>query len=333
MNYELILIQVIIGALIGLTIVKLFQTNKSISYEKRISKFALDPNNDYEFSFFDQIYLFLYGLIKSISKYLSRFKFLKKKTEKYNKYISYNQSNQYLPIDFMAIKYLIVIFVTVINIIMALISIKSIDYIPTIIIAIVCYYALDLGLIIIFKKKKQKIENDLLRAIMIMNNTFLSGSNIMKAIETVVSELDGPIQDEFKKILKDLKFGLDIDTAFSRFYNRINLPDAKYIALSLSLLNKTGGSIISIFNSIERSIMSRNELKKELKTITAASKLTYRILVSIPIMIVISILFINPSFFNPFIASPIGIIISLIVLILFLSYIIFIKKILKVDNI
>lgn len=333
MNYELILIQVIIGALIGLTIVKLFQTNKSISYEKRLSKFALDTTNDNDFSFFDQIYLFLYGLIKSISRHLSKFKHLQKKAEKYNKYITFNHSNQYYPIDFMAIKYLIVITITVINIIMALISIKNIDYVPTIIIAIISYYALDLGLIFLFKKKQLKIENDLLRAIMIMNNTFRGGGNIIKAIEMVIDELDGPIQDEFRKILKDIKYGLDLDSAFTRFYNRIELNDAKYIAVSLSLLSKTGGSIVTIFNSIERSIMSRNELKKELKAITAASKLTYRILISVPIMVVISILLMNPSFFTPLISSPIGIIMSLIILILFLSYIIIIKKVLKVDNI
>lgn len=332
MNYEYVLIQIVIGSFIGLAIVKLFQTNKSINYEKRISKYALDSSAN-DFSFFDQVFLFLYGLIKSIAKYINKFKYFQKKANKYDKYITYDYNNIYQSIDFLAIKYLIFLVLTLINIFMSLVRIKKIEYIPTIIIALFGYYLLDILLKIYYKRKKAIIENDLLKAIMIMNNAFAGGSNIIKAIELVTKELDGGIQDEFKKILKDLKFGLDVSMAFNRFYNRIELEDAKYISVSLTLLNKTGGNIASIFSLIEETIMSRRELKKELKTITAASKLTYRILAIIPTFITLIIMMINTNYFLPLINSPLGIIIILIIVILYLSYILIIKKVLKVDNI
>ena len=78
-------------------------------------------------------------------------------------------------------------------------------------------------------RRKKKIQDDLLKAVVIMNNSFKSGRNIMQAINTVEEELDGPIADEFKKISLDISYGLSIDTVFNRFYNRVGLEDAKYI--------------------------------------------------------------------------------------------------------
>ena len=51
---------------------------------------------------------------------------------------------------------------------------------------------------------KCKMENDLLQAIIIMNNAFKSGYSIMQAIYLVYTEMEGPISIEFKKMYMDI---------------------------------------------------------------------------------------------------------------------------------
>ena len=82
-----------------------------------------------------------------------------------------------------------------------------------------------------------------------MNNSFKAGSNVTKAVETVIDELDGPIKDEFRKIYIDINYGLSLDVVFNRFYERVKLEDAQYLTSSLSLLNKTGGNIVKVFKN------------------------------------------------------------------------------------
>ena len=60
------------------------------------------------------------------------------------------------------------------------------------------------------------------------------------------------VLEEFDIIAKDLNYGLDLTTVFSRFYDRVKVDEIKYITSSLSLLNKTGGNIVSVFNMIEK---------------------------------------------------------------------------------
>ena len=47
---------------------------------------------------------------------------------------------------------------------------------------IIGFYLLDIYLIIIRKVNKRKIENDILRAIIIMNNAFKSGKSTIQAV-------------------------------------------------------------------------------------------------------------------------------------------------------
>lgn len=329
MNYEILLIQIVIGILVGLVLIKLYQTKRSISYEKRLGMYSINSVLDNELSFFDQVYLFFYGLIKSFSKILNKFKGQKIKSRKYQKYITYVKKDEYEPIDLLTIKYLITILSLIMSLIFSLTRYGNLNYL-LIISSLLLYYLLDIILYINFKRKKHSIAEDLLKAIMIMNNAFKTGRNIVQAIETVTTELTGPIADEFKKILVDLKYGLSYDVAFKRFYQRVKIDDARYIATSLILVNKTGGSIKNIFKNIENTIMTRKKLENELKSLTSAARMMAKILIILPIIMVIIILLLNNNYFKPFFNNPVGILFLFIALILFVSYIVIVRKILRV---
>lgn len=330
MKYELILVQIVIGIVIGLALIKLFQTKKSISYEKRLGKYAINSKKDNELSLFDQIHLFSYGLIKSISKFLIRFRSLNKKAKRYDKYIPYEKKQDYEVIDFYSIKYIILIISLIISTIYSLIKYNNFNYI--IILSIFSYYILDIIIRLDFKRRRNLIEEDFLKSIMIMNNAFKSDKNIIQAITIVTEELTGPIQDEYKKLLLDVKYGLSFDAAFKRFYKRIQLEEAGYVTTGLILLNRTGGSISDLFNNIEENILTKKKMKEEYKSITSASNLMYKILIVIPILTSMIIIIMSPSYFKPFIESPIGVFSLLFIIILYISYIIIIRKIMQVSR-
>ena len=195
---------------------------------------------------------------------------------------------------------------------------------------IVGFFITDIYLIFNNKQKHKELENNLLEAVIIMNNAFKSGKNILEAIEIVKNELNGPLKDEFKKVYLDLNYGLDIDVVFNRFYDRVKLDDIKYISSSLTLLNQTGGNIVKVFNSIENNFYDKKVLNEELEALTSSSKLMYKMLMFIPIIIVIVLFSLNPLYFLPLFNSAVGIIIIIFALILYISYAIIINRITKV---
>ena len=178
--------------------------------------------------------------------------------------------------------------------------------------------------------RKKQVEKDMLKAIIIMNNSFKSGLSIMQAIYMVSTELDGPISEEFKKMYIDLSYGLNMEVVFERFTNRIDTKEARYITTSLNVLNKTGGNIVQVFASVERNSFTRKKLQDELGALAASASAIYKILVCIPPMLAILIFVLNPSFFWPLFTSAVGWMILLIILTIYVLYIIVIRRVMKV---
>ena len=163
-----------------------------------------------------------------------------------------------------------------------------------------------------------------------MNNAFKAGMSIIQAIDLVHKELQGPISKEFKKISTELSYGIDIETAFKRFADRIKISEAVYLTSSLSVLNKTGGNIIKVFESVKKTMYSKKKLENELKSLTSSSRFIMWVLILVPVAFVIFIATINRGYFKPMFENPIGILITLLILIIYVMYIFTVRRIMKV---
>ena len=196
---------------------------------------------------------------------------------------------------------------------------------------VIGFYILDIYLIVARNVNKKKIENDILRAIIIMNNAFKSGKSTIQAVEVASKKLPKPIGLEFKKIYEEMNYGLSVDTVFDRFSKRVGIEEAEYLSSSLIILNRTGGNIVAVFDSIEKTMFDKKKLKEELKNSTMVSKLVTSILLVAPIFFVLIIYLLNPDYFDPFFASPLGYFLIIVILIMFIIYAYLLSKIVKVD--
>ncbi len=329
MNKEIlvIIIQILIVFSIVTIITFLIMLDSSMKLAKRITKNSIKYNKSKkDKSLFDKIY----------DRYLE---FVKKQRKKVNKlfpnlargYDKYVADEKTRAVDFITHKLVICVFFTIFVIVTLAIQGKLITAYQMLLSLIFGFFILDIILIFENINRKKKIENDMLQAIIIMNNAFKAGKSTIQAVEIAYKKLPKPINMEFKRILDELKYGLRVDVAFDRFAKRINIPEAEYLSSSLTILNKTGGNIIGVFNSIEKTLFDKKKLKEELKNSTTVSKLVTKILLVIPLMIVLIIYLLDPSYFNPFFESPLGLMLLGISLIMFIIYAYLLDKIVKVD--
>lgn len=331
MTYLSILVRTILIIIIIIITFLLCRFTISNNKEKRISRFAINPLNDKQISIIDKLDKLIDNIIKSISNYLEKNKLFKLQNKRYEKYLGLSEKNR-TSYDYISIKILISIMTTILTIISDALRLKSILFIQVFISFILGYYFLDIILIIKQKKKKKDTSNELLKAVVIMNNAFKSGRSIMQAVELVSNELDSNVGNEFKKIYIDLSYGLDLEVVFDRFSKRLPYDEVKYMASSLIILNKTGGNVIKVFSSIEKSFINRKRLNDELNSTLAMSNFVFRLLAIMPFIIFIVIYLFNNSYFIPLFNNPYGRIILLIICLLYISYILIIKKITKLKE-
>lgn len=332
-NYLLyIVVQLLLIFITIIAIYFILRTIKIINLENRILRFSVFSLTDKPLSLFDKIKVYYDKIISKISNLLSRSKLINKSSKRYEKYIDRTKIIKTNTLDIISNKIIVSIFAVVITIISDVLRGHGISLIQLLISMVIGYFIIDLILIISHKRNQKQIEDDFLKAVLIMSNAFKSGRSIMQAVEFVSKELDGPVGEEFKKMYIDLNYGLDLEVVFDRMAKRINLEETRYMASSLVIINKTGGNIIKIFSSIEKSFFERKKLNDELKSVTALSQFVFKTLVIIPIIVFIMIYILNPTYFMPFIDTLIGNIILAIIILIYVLYIVIVKKVIKVKE-
>ncbi len=330
MRKEILIYQVIAAIILFIILYRIVKINKTIKYNDRLSKYTVKNNETETKSLADNFVENYRSFRLSIAKYLSKRNYYKKLSKKYERYVHKPTVSYLDSLIIISNKFCISLMCGTFYLIVNLIN-GTFNLFIMILVLILSFFIYNIYLNILESKRNKEIENDLLKAIVIMNNAFKSGYNITQAIELVTKDLTGPISEEFERIGNDLKYGLEIKDVFDRFYDRVQIEDAKYITSSLNLLNLTGGNLVGIFNNIEKSFTNNKRLDDELNSMTSSSKFVYYVLLVIPIILIILLNTLNPTYFKPLLSNPIGYLIILLAVLLYISYIIIIKKILRVE--
>ncbi len=324
------IIQTVIMLILAFVIFYLIIYNKSLKIERRISKYGIESISKKEVSIFDLLYNHYHKLTGKISKMLKKSSVMVKYSQKYNKYISYDNEKDIAAIDFVSNKLTIcLLFILIISfarIIEGVIP-SILDILAS---GLIGFFLLDIYFKFSDYVKKRQVEQELLNAIIIMNNAFRSGRSTIQAIEIVSHELKGPIKQEFKKMHLEISYGLSLDVVFDRFSKRVESEEVSYITSSLSILNKTGGNIIKVFSSIEKMLFNKRKLKQEMKSLTSSASMISKILLFMPFVFVLFITLLNPSYFAPLINTTTGNILLCVMILIYTLYAFVVSKIMKV---
>ena len=327
---SIFIFQGIFTIILLLLLLAIYIYNKSMRLEERISRYSISPLKDTSVSLFDGIAQRISSLIEKINRILYKSEFLKKYSKKYTKYIRLNNQINKRSMDFISTKVIFSIMSIVIAIFAKTIRFKVFTMYDIYLPLLFGFFLPDFIYYYKYRTYKKNLENDLLQAIIIMNNAFKSGRSITQAINLVSKELNGPMGEEFKKMNLEISFGLGLDIVFNRLYERIQLEEIAYLTASLTILNQTGGNIIEVFSSIEKSLFNKKKLRLELKSLTSGSRMIVNILMIVPIAFIFLIWIINPTYFLPLLTNELGYIVIALTLAYYIIYIIIIRKLLKV---
>ena len=315
--------RIVLLILVIVALIAIYRIQRIIYLDKRLSDYSVHGMDD-TISVMDRV-----GI--SYRSFLSRFQNsdkLKKHADRYRKYVVLGDNDH--PVFFIIRKLIIGFGFTFLVVISSFLNGKFVSFFGIIFSFIFGYYLYDIYLYFYVKYKKKRIKNDMLRAVILMNNSFKAGKSIMQAVYIASEELPKAIGMEFRRIYQDMSYGLSADLAFQRFSKRVRLEEATYVASSLSILNQTGGNIVSVFNTIEKTLFDRKKLENDLKTSAAASNLVVKFLMVIPVVFVILIYAINPHYFDSLFSSFLGYFLLFIMWFMFIIYIYLLNKILKV---
>ena len=172
MNQDLMLmiIQVIIIVILFIVIVFMLRQNISIRHERRIGRYSIEPIKSDSLSVFDNLSIRYFKFVKKIRKLLLKSKLIERISRRYEKYTLFGKDN--MAVDYIVHKLIIAITFVLLTVFSQVLQTRLVTLFELLFNFLLGYYILDLYLMYRSKIRIKKIENEMLRAIIIMNNAF-----------------------------------------------------------------------------------------------------------------------------------------------------------------
>lgn len=156
------------------------------------------------------------------------------------------------------------------------------------------------------KKTKQKFNDQLVDALMIMSSSFRGGLSLVQALEAVVDEMPDPINKEFGIVLGENKMGVSLDEAFQHLYSRMASTALQQMITAILLARETGGNLPVIFNRIVNNIRESRKIQQNLDTLTIQGKIQGVVMSILPVAFAFLLYSSNRRIFDNMLASELG---------------------------
>ena len=156
------------------------------------------------------------------------------------------------------------------------------------------------------RQLKNKFNDQLVDALMIMSSSFRGGLSLVQAMEAVVDEMPDPINKEFGVVLAENKMGVSLEEALAHLYNRMPLVSLQQMITAILLARETGGNLPVIFNRIVNNIRESKKIQQNLATLTIQGQIQGVVMSLLPIGFGFIVYSSNRRIFEHMLTSDLG---------------------------
>ena len=122
----------------------------------------------------------------------------------------------------------------------------------------------------------------------------------------ISKEMEPPISDEFKHVMRDINLGASIERALEDMDRRVNSPDYSLVVTAVLIQQQVGGDLAHILDTISETIQDRIRMRREVKTLTAQGRMSGWVLVALPVLTGLLVSSISPGYMEPLLNEKIG---------------------------
>jgi len=153
-------------------------------------------------------------------------------------------------------------------------------------------------------KRMKMIEEQLPEAIELMVRSLRVGHPFNSAIAIVASEVADPLGTEMGVISDEAAYGRDIGECLKAMAERLDMQDMRFLAVAVTIQQQSGGNLAEILDGLAKVIRARFRLFRRVNAITAEAKWSGKLLSGFPIIAMIGVNVIEPTYFDEVMEAP-----------------------------
>ena len=180
-------------------------------------------------------------------------------------------------------------------------------------------------------KKIRALNNQIVDMLALVSNGLKAGYSFFQTIGIVARDMQPPMSQEFKRMLKQINMGSNVEDALRELTLRVESPDLDLVVTAILIQRQVGGNLSEVLDNISYTIRERIMLKNQVKVLTSQGRLSGIIISLLTPVLAVIIYLLNPDFMIVMIKEPLGIMMIVIAVVLQILGVILIRKIVNID--
>ncbi len=141
-----------------------------------------------------------------------------------------------------------------------------------------------------------KFDEQLADMLTLTVNGLRAGYSTMQALEAVSKNLPPLISDEFRRVVQEMQFGVDMQRSLENLTRRIPSKDLDLVITAINVQREVGGNLAEILGTISHTIRERVRVKGEIRVMTSQAMVSAKFLSAMPIMVFVALYFLNREY-------------------------------------
>ncbi len=147
-------------------------------------------------------------------------------------------------------------------------------------------------------KRMNLLEEQLADAVELMVRSLRVGHPFASAISIVAKEVPDPLGTEFGFISDEAAYGRNVTESLKSFADRMDNQDLRFLAVSVTIQQQSGGNLAEILDGLAKVIRARYKLFRRVRAITAEAKWSGMFLSGFPLLALIAINMLDPTYYD-----------------------------------
>jgi tight adherence protein B len=132
------------------------------------------------------------------------------------------------------------------------------------------------------------------------------GRNITAAMAEVTDSLTDPLRTVLVDAVEEARLGTPLSDSLLQVADRYGNRHLGVVASAIGLQARHGGSLVEILDSVHNTIEEEDRLQRDIQTLTADNRLSARVLLSLPPIVLAVVSLLNPGYASPLVTDPLG---------------------------
>jgi Flp pilus assembly protein TadB len=148
-------------------------------------------------------------------------------------------------------------------------------------------------------KRSKNLQGQLPDALSLMAASVEGGQTFQRAIDMYRRDARAPLSEELDRVMSEVAVGSDLVVALENMASRSGVEDLKWAVEAVRIQQSTGGRLGPILHTLAEFMRTRQEVRREVQTLTAEGRISGWVLFGLPIFVGVALEVEDPSYLVP----------------------------------